>query len=90
MTRYRRSPEARGYGAGHVAIRRRLAPLVATGLMECARCGLPIEPGQAWDLGHSPDRTRYSGPEHAHSRDCPKGGNRATAAHRARKVSRTW
>jgi hypothetical protein len=46
-------------------------------------CGLPITPGQAWDLGHvDGDRSRYARPEHRHSRDCPEGGNLATARRR--------
>ena len=41
----------------------------------------------AW-VGHvDGDGVRYAGPEHRHSRDCPEGGNRATARHRkAREV----
>jgi len=81
--RKRLSTTARGYGAAHQARRRMLAPLVAAGLAVCARCGLQIERGQAWDLGHvDGDRSRYSGPEHRHSKDCPEGGNRATARRR--------
>jgi hypothetical protein len=44
----RRSTTLRGYGAGHQALRKRLEPLVAAGMFECARCGKPIrsdEPG---------------------------------------------
>jgi hypothetical protein len=73
----------RGYPARHNRIREQLKPLVLAGGVKCARCGLPILPGQAWDLGHDDnDRSRYSGPEHRFSRDCPAGGNRATAARR--------
>jgi hypothetical protein len=70
---------ARGYGGRHQALRRALEPSVAAGLVDCARCGLPLQPWQAWDLGHDDlDRGKYSGPEHRHARDCPEGGNRAT------------
>ena len=33
----------------------------------------------AWDLGHGWRGSPPRGPEHRHSRDCSKGGNRATA-----------
>lgn len=37
-----------------MSLRARWAPLVAAGSVVCGdpRCGLPIEPGQPWDLGH--------------------------------------
>ena len=56
-------------------------PLVAGGGVCCARCQEPIERGDPWDLGHSADRTRWTGPEH---RAC----NRATVSHNgaARKL----
>lgn len=62
------STTARGYGATHQAERRRWEPLVAKGDVMCARqgskcTGQPIQPGQAWDLGHNDDRTGYNGPE---------------------------
>jgi len=77
------STAQRGYDTRHNRIRERLKPLVLAGGVKCARCGLPILPGQAWDLGHDDqDRSRYTGPEHRFSRDCPAGGNRATAARR--------
>jgi hypothetical protein len=85
------STAQRGYGALHQRHRRMLAPLVAAGAANCARCGKPITPGQEWDLGHEDeDRSRYSGPEHRHSADCPEGGNRATAGRRRRNTSRRW
>jgi hypothetical protein len=84
VKRRRLSTTARGYGRTHRAVRTYWLPFVRAGLVDCARCGLKIEPGQEFDLGHvDGDRSRYSGPEHRHSRDCPEGGNRATARHRA-------
>jgi hypothetical protein len=86
----RRSTTARGYGWAHQLMRKRLAPIVAAGLARCARCGELILPGQAWDLGHvDGDRSRYSGPEHRHSKHCREGGNRATAG-RWPRTSRIW
>ena len=87
----RRKPSsaARGYGWAHQVLRRSWARRVALGVVDCARCGLPIEAGQPWDLGHDDvDRRRYVGPEHARSVDCPKGGNRATARHRVEREGR--
>jgi hypothetical protein len=55
---------ARGYGGGHQALRRRLAPLVAAGLAACSRCGEWIAPDEAWDLDHADDRLGYLGPAH--------------------------
>src|SRR5262245_35443390 len=79
-----RSTTSRGYGAGHQAVRRELAALVASGQARCARCGDPIRRGQDWDLGHDDaDRGSYSGPEHRYASDCLMGGNRATAGRRS-------
>lgn len=55
----------RGYGGGHRSYRASLAPRVAAGEFNCARCGEPIGPGDSWDLGHTPDRLGYIGPEHS-------------------------
>lgn len=73
------STVARGYGRRHKRLRKWWSPKVRAGVVDCARCGLPIKPNQPWDLGHDDDdRSVYNGPEHRHSRDCPAGGNRAT------------
>ena len=49
----RKRLQNREYDTGpHRRMRKELAPLVAGGLVNCARCGEPIEPGTAWDLGH--------------------------------------
>jgi hypothetical protein len=59
------SRHARGYTNAHVARRRQLEPLVATGQVSCCRCGQPIHPSQRWHLDHRDDRRGYLGPSHA-------------------------
>lgn len=79
----------RGYGREHQKLRAQWRPYVEAGEISCARCGLRIEAGQPWDLGHvDGDRLTYQGPEH---RRC----NRATSTHRVqrrrqRRASRDW
>lgn len=60
----RLGPRQRGYDRRHDLERRRWAPKVDAGLVNCARCHQPLEPGRPWDLGHNDDRTGWSGPEH--------------------------
>lgn len=68
--RARGSRQQRGYDAHHDRLRAEWAPRVATGRVRCASptCRRPddplIHPGEPWDLGHTPDRRRYRGPEH--------------------------
>jgi hypothetical protein len=59
-----------------------MAPMVLAGLADCARCGEPIAPDEAWDLGHDDHNPAiYSGPEHSLCNQ--------TAPHRNR-TSRAW
>lgn len=63
-----RPTSARGYGTAHQRERARWERIIAAGGVMCARqgprcVGKPIQPGQAWDLGHTDDRTAWTGPE---------------------------
>jgi hypothetical protein len=58
--------EQRGYGPEHIALRNQWAPKVAAGNVHCAKCKQPITPGTPWHLGHTDDRTQWTGPEHPH------------------------
>ena len=83
------SSAARGYGWAHQVLRRSWARRVALAWSTALVGGLPIEAGQAWDLGHDDvDRRRYVDPEYARSAHCPAGGNRATARHRVEREGR--
>lgn len=48
----------------HRLTRKALRPIVRAGLAVCARCKLPIESGERWDLGHDDRTGLHSGPEH--------------------------
>lgn len=84
--RARGSSTARGYGYRHQSERRKWKPIVDTGQAQChaALCLMPtrwIDPDQGWDLGHSADRTMWTGPEHIRC-------NRAEGARRGNKARR--
>lgn len=62
--RARGTREQRGYGPEHQALRRQWAHKVKAGTVRCAKCNQPIKPGTPWHLGHTDDRTKWTGPEH--------------------------
>jgi len=86
-TRGRASASRRGYDRRHRAERSRWAPKVSLGQVDCARCKERIEPGAAWDLGHTDDRRAWTGPEH---QDCNRsaGGTAGARATNAIKAMR--
>ena len=85
------STTARGYGTQHQKLRKRVALTVKAGTAVCWRCGLPIHPWQAWDLGHSDDRTRWVGPEHSFCNRSAAGRKpAATQITPANNAAKTW
>lgn len=78
----RASSSERGYDAAHRRLRRSWQRRMNAGeQVSCLRCGLPILPGQPWDLGHNDARDAWTGPEHAH---CNRAAG-AIASHRMRE-----
>jgi hypothetical protein len=78
----------RGYGAQHVAQRKAWVPRVQAGTVLCHAkvCLMPnrtIVPGTPWDLGHTEDRTAWTGPEH---RRCNRADGGRRRGRRSRKV----
>ena len=71
-------------------MRERYAALVASGLAVCARCGLSIAPGAAWDLGHTEDRSGYSGPEHRKCNQLAGARKGAAVSHAQHSAKRRW
>jgi hypothetical protein len=72
----------RGYGTEHQRLREQLLPHAYGQL--CPKCEQPMWEGEELDLGHTEDRTGYTGMEH---RSCNRShgaaeGNRRRAARR--------
>ena len=78
----RGSAWSRGYNAAHRALRKQWQDRISRGEpVFCARgCGKQIT-GTEWDLGHTDDRSTWTGPE---CRPCNRahGGRKALAARR--------
>ena len=65
-----RTDAERGYGRIHKALRAEWKRAVDAGLaqchaIECVMDTRAIRPGTDWHLGHTADRTAWTGPEHA-------------------------
>ena len=72
----RGTPTQRGYDLAHRRLRAQWQRRLNAGeVIACAKCGKPVDP-TAWDLGHTADRTGWTGPE---CRTCNRsdGGRRA-------------
>lgn len=89
---------ARGYGTKHQQLREQWAPKVSAGLVNCHALvcleqSRRIAPGSDWHLGHTPDRTRWTGPEHPLC-NTSEGGKRGAAVTNGQRTalrhSRTW
>ena len=75
----------RGYGRDHRLLRADWQARIDSGEpVTCARCGHPIMQGQAWDLGHTDDRSAWTGPEHANSCNRSAAGRAGAAVTNAR------
>jgi KaiC/GvpD/RAD55 family RecA-like ATPase len=85
-----RPTDSQRYGHEHKQLRKRWATMVEAGQATCWRCGQPIHPRAAWDLGHDDTNpTMHRGPEH---RRCNRGaaatiGNRTRVARLSRGVT---
>jgi len=88
----------RGYGSDHQTQRERWRPTVEAGRADCHAviCLAPqrrITPGEDWDLGHTPDRTAWTGPEHQRcnrSEGGRRGADVTNAKRTAPRHSRAW
>ena len=97
MARWTGTTTQRGYGTPHRKLRARWRPLVDEGMVSCHAtiCLEPsrwIRPGPPWHLGHTPDRTAWTGPEHQRcsiaDRNRRHNGRRQTAT--TWRTSRRW
>lgn len=82
LDRDRGTRQQRGYDATHDAERAKWELILQRRPVPCARCRRLIHPGQPWDLGHTDDRTRWTGPEHP---PC----NRAAGGHTSQTIQRS-
>lgn len=84
----------KGYGIRHQREREKWRAKVDSGGVTCARCNEPIQPGRPWDLGHTDDRTGWTGPEHRVCNRRAGGANGAAVTNamraQATRLSREW
>ena len=48
------TPCASAHTSAHRAARARVTARVEAGFTRCSRCGLPVYPGEAWDIDRTP------------------------------------
>jgi hypothetical protein len=92
------STAQRGYGGDHQRLRAQWKPTVDAGQAYCHAviCLKParhITPGTPWHLGHTPDRTAWTGPEHeqCNESEAARRGNRQRGRQaRTWRTSRQW
>lgn len=94
--RYRRrgTTTERGYGREHQKVRASWSPLVDAGMVQCHAviCVMPtrwIEPGSKWHLGHTADRSGWTGPEHQRC-NTADGGRRRGRGRRLPEAYGRW
>jgi hypothetical protein len=87
------STTARGYGWAHQRKRAQWKPQVDAGqaychAVVCLKGDRWIEPGTPWHLGHTPDRSSWTGPEHeqCNESDGARRGNQQRRRAPARTV----
>jgi len=87
----------RGYGQAHQQERRKWKPIVDAGqavchAKTCVMRSRAIQPGEEWDLGHTEDRTAWTGPEHrrCNRREGARRGNAARGASDSPKLTLWW
>jgi hypothetical protein len=95
--RWRGKTAARGYGGGHQRLRAQWKPAVDAGqawchAVVCLKPSRHITPGTPWHLGHTPDRTAWTGPEHSvcNLSDGAVRGNRMRGRVSQWVTSRQW
>jgi hypothetical protein len=88
------SRQARGYDAEHERQRKAWAPRVARGEAQChavvcLEASRTIGRGSEWHMGHTPDRSRWTGPEHPLC-NTTEGAKRGAAQRTGLRHSRQW
>jgi hypothetical protein len=85
----------RGYGRPHQKLRAQWKPLVDAGRVSCHAtiCLKPsrqIIPGTPWHLGHTPDRSAWTGPEHEQCNEADANRRRGKRRPVTMTTSRNW
>jgi hypothetical protein len=93
----RRTTKQRGYSGQHQKLHAQWKPAVDAGQVNCHAtiCVKPtrrIQPGTPWHLGHTTDRTSWTGPEHEQCSiaDRNRRYNQARRQPPAWTTSRAW